>query len=370
MEYGPIMQSAIQYRLSLLLIAGGLSASFGHHVIFAPAVADSLIGTIATFIPPLVAAGAALALLSFTHTSSIENATLGRAAGWYIAGAIVFAISVYLSLTENLGHSTLPEDTWFTVVNWSIGGSAIGLAVANYDLRRTWALEQAKANHRTAARVSQRMSVLNRVLRHDVRNKLNIILGHVHDPSIQAADGEAATAIEEAAEALLTIAVRARRVQQIVEDESPEPLNVTTAVTELVEALRDEYPAARISLQEAADATVATYPDIRSALEALLENAIEHNPQPEAECRVEVSVHRVTTDGGAMAEVVIEDNGPGMPDEELVVTNVEPETQLGHSRGTSLWLARWIVDESGGDFTIETTDTGGTRLRLRLPLAD
>lgn len=85
---------------------------------------------------------------------------------------------------------------------------------------------------------------------------------------------------------------------------------------------------------------------------------------------MDVSLQRHTTDEGDRAELLIRDNGPGIPDRETVVTSGAVETALEHSRGTSLWLARWIVDESDGSFGIETPDSGGTEIRIRLPIAE
>lgn len=364
------MGTAISDRLGAGVIAGGLVVSIAHHVVDAPTISDLVLGTAASFIPPLVAAGGALVLLAFVRSRDLDDAHLGRAAGWYLGGAVMFALSLYLSFAAVLGQGDLPADTWFSVVNWSIGGSAIGLAVANYDLRRSWALEQARENERVASRLSQRLSVVNRVLRHDVRNKLNIILGHVDNPGFEAADDEAPTAIEEAAESLLAIADRSSRLQTVLEEESPRPQRATSKVTGRVATLRAAYPDAQITIRDGAHVVVRTYPDVWDAIDELLENAIEHNPRPESDCRVAVSVSRVHTEAGAMGEIVVDDNGPGMPPTELVVMSEAAETQHRHSRETSLWMLRWIVDESNGIVSIETSDAGGTRIRIRLPEAD
>ena len=71
-----------------------------------------------------------------------------------------------------------------------------------------------------------------------------------------------------------------------------------------------------------------------------------------------------------MVEIVLEDNGPGIPERERLVQTDDVETQLDHSRGTSLWLARWVLDASEGDFAIEAAGPEGTRLVLRLPMTE
>lgn len=356
--------------MSLLTIGGGLSLSFTHHALFAPIFTDSLTSLLASFVPPILAAGATLALLAFTTTSDVETAQFERAVVWYLGGAATLGVAVYISFTRNIPGRGLSPDTWFALSNWIISGSVIGLVVANYDLRRTAALRQARATQRKADRIAQQLSVLNRVLRHDVRNRTNIILGYVQQIQVRSEHSAATSRIETAASSLSDIADRVRQVQAVVEDEFPHPVDLTACVTDLVQNLRAEYPAAQISPDVEPDVTVHTYSAIRPVLEDLLENAIEHNSKPEPQKVVTVTVRQDTTGTEASGEVVIEDNGPGIPERERVVLSNERETQLDHSTGTSLWLTRWVIDESGGEFDISSDDGAGTCIRLRLPTAD
>lgn len=364
-----MMGPGSRYRLSLAVIGGGVGLSFVHNLVMAPVVTESPVGTAATFIPPIVAAVAALALIAFVRDSDLANSQLGRGVAWYAGGAILFGAAIYASFAQNFAQQGIPWETWFSVFNWAIGGSALGLVVANYDLRRTLALENARRNERRARRITQRLSVLSRVLRHDIRNKLTVIKGRLAGLSDDP-DNPDVAAIEDAADSLLRIADRARRLRRIVEDETPRTVDLTAVLDAALDALREDHPDARITASELPDITVRTYPDIRIVLDEVLANAIDHNPRPESDCRVDVTLKRRTTEAGDRAEVLIRDNGPGIPERETVVTSDAVETALEHSRGTSLWLARWVVDESDGSFSVEPLDAGGALVRIRLPIAD
>lgn len=363
------MAPSARYLVSLGIIGGGLAVSIGHHVLFALQYGSVTVELLAGFLPPVLAAAAAVPLVVFVHASDLETAHIWRAAVWYLGGALVFAVAVSLTLSQTIQAGNVDAGVRFSVANWAISGSFVGLVVANYDLRRTRAIIQARASQRTADRIAQRLSVLNRVLRHDVRNKTNIILGYVQQLEGDLADSEAVFAIEDAATTLTDIAERARRVRHIVEDESPRAVHLTPVVADLVAALRDDYPDARITAELADDVHARTYPAVRTALAELLANTMEHNPQPEADREARVTLRRLATPPGERVEIAIEDNGPGIPDREQLVVTDERETQLEHSRGMSLWLTRWIVDESGGEFTIDTAAVDGTRVTLRLPVA-
>lgn len=360
--------TSLRTVLGLAIIGTGICVSFVHHAFVVPVFAAPLAVVLASFLPPALAMASAIPLVAFVHRGDLEATHLARAAMWYLGGAALFGVSVYVSFSTNIGGQGLSPDTWFSVANWTIGGSFVGLVVANYDLRRTRAIRQAKTNRRAADRMAQRLSVLNRVLRHDVRNKTNVVLGYAQLLEDTAADRDAVAAIENAARSLTEIADRARRVQSIVEEESPHPVDLTACLEELLVDWRDQYPDARLSADVADGATVETYPAIRIALAALLENAIEHDPRPESECELDVSVRWPPTQAGVV-EVHIADNGPGIPDGEQIVFSDEPETQLGHSRGTSLWLTRWVVEESGGELTVDSAASTGTHIQIRLPEA-
>lgn len=364
------MNPATRYRLGGVVIGGGIVLSFAHHLQFAGVFSESPAETAAAFIPSVLAAGAALWLGSVIRSGGIPKTALDRAAMWYLGGALLLALALYVSFSATFGSDALPPDLWFSIRNWAIAGSALGLVVANYDLRRAAALRRATANERTATHVSQRLSVVDRVLRHDIRNKLNIILGYASSTEGDGIREDDALAVVAAAESLMVIVERARHFRSVLEKESPEPLDLTELLREVTEGFREEYPEAQVTIVRQEEITARTYPEFRNVLEELFENAVVHNPRPEAECQLAVSLRRVRTDEGAVAEILLEDNGPGIPEREQLVQTDDLETQLDHSSGTSLWLARWVLDASDGDLAIESANPEGTRLVLRLPIAD
>lgn len=101
---------------------------------------------------------------------------------------------------------------------------------------------------------------------------------------------------------------------------------------------------------------------LRNAREAELPTGSpEEDPPP---------VVRVTlTRGEGDIEVVIEDRGPGLPDE--VRRRLFQPFTSGRATGVGLGLAlsHRIVDLHGGRLRVEDRDGGGTRVRLSLPLA-
>jgi two-component system, OmpR family, sensor histidine kinase KdpD len=83
----------------------------------------------------------------------------------------------------------------------------------------------------------------------------------------------------------------------------------------------------------------------------------------------------LTSDGGA-AVIVVADRGPGVPPDkrDLVFTTFPNWRPQGYEEvqgtGLGLFISRALVDEHGGEMSVEDRPGGGTMLRIRLPLEE
>jgi K+-sensing histidine kinase KdpD len=96
----------------------------------------------------------------------------------------------------------------------------------------------------------------------------------------------------------------------------------------------------------------------------LVENALEHGGDP-----ADVQVHERRA--GREVEIAVCDGGEGVPrNERGLINDGETETQLRHSNGMGLWLAKWVIEFYGGRLTVGTGADGGGEATVRLPAAD
>ncbi|MFC7074717.1 ATP-binding protein [Halovenus rubra] len=218
----------------------------------------------------------------------------------------------------------------------------------------------------------QYYQVLNRVLRHDLRNRLNVIRlaadslaeNHASDPVV------AGVKIRAVVDELLQTTDKARALEQLAIDA---PLESTTfQIDSLVNPVLQKY-------NESTDAVcTAEYPDdvpsittdkklLWNALNELLENSLLYNDRDETQITVVV---REVLDSQYNCELQIEDNGPQIPAEVLKPIEENEETELLHGSGIGLWIVKWCLTRLDGELSFEQCDDDGTRVRMLLPNLD
>jgi PAS domain S-box-containing protein len=214
----------------------------------------------------------------------------------------------------------------------------------------------------------RRLKLLNRVLRHNLRNDLTVILG-MADALAERIEDDDLTAIldrlQRKAEEVSSLSERARDMERSVRRDQfgTDPVDVTAAVSDIVSSYRDEH-AAQIETDLPESRVVVGDGRLHRILSELLENSLEHAGEHPS-VRIAVQVDRRTV------SVTVADDGPGIPQHELdVVTGDEPITQLRHGTGLGLWLVVWVTETYGG--TVEFTDgpDGGAVVTLELPRVD
>ncbi len=209
----------------------------------------------------------------------------------------------------------------------------------------------------------RQLKVIERWLRHNIRNDINVIRGTAE--SIRREDpgdvAEAARRIEDRAEHLVEQANRERElVGLLTNPPEPHPIEITGVIERQVRAIRDRYPAAGVEFDRSGEVYVRGIPGVGPAVRELVENAIEHNDAERPGVRIEV-----TPDDRDRVSIRVLDDGPGIPREEQEVLLFEREIdQLHHGAGLGLLFAHWVVRVSGGDIEFGENDPRGSVVTL------
>lgn len=304
------------------------------------------------------------------HRRSIGERAL-RIALWSLAGALTLISMATFSVLHQQILGAEVREVAFTLNNYATGGAVLGLLVGVYDAKRKDAAAELDCQRETAEVLSHRLTVLNRVLRHDIRTNVNIIQGYsesIFDDSQSAS--VAGRIILEAATELHRLSENARVIERALGagDIETRPMDLAPLVAAQVETAAAKFPRARLEFSAPAPIRVEAAELVETALANVLENAVEHNDKDVPVVSIEV-VEPVASPGG-FAEIRIADNGPGLPETQQAVLERGHETDLEHSDGLGLWLADWIVADFDGEMRFEGNDPTGTVVTVGLRPAE
>jgi PAS domain S-box-containing protein len=217
----------------------------------------------------------------------------------------------------------------------------------------------------------QQLDVLNRVLRHNLRNAINVIEGRAAMLRKALDDEELQThvsAIEDRSAALSSLGDKSATVRSLFDNgaATQTACDVTGLLTEAVDELSDEYPGAMLTVSTPDSLHARADGRLKTALSELIENAIVHNDRSTPE--VTVTTGSPSKDRtGEWIELVVADNGSGIPDQEQETIERGEETPLQHGTGIGLWIVYWTISLYGGEISIEENTPRGTRVVLSLP---
>ena len=210
----------------------------------------------------------------------------------------------------------------------------------------------------------QHMEVLQRVMRHNMRNDLTKVRGWTQ-VMCDEPDAEKRTEQFETIAGILDVwdgmTERMADIRQHLQSQRGQSstTDLDSIVEDAVTPLRNEHDDATI-VTDASDGGSAQMPTtLTEAIRELVDNATH----ADEDATVEVESARQDDD---WIEISVRDDGPGLPDMEAELLESGEETALNHGQGLGLWMVRIIVTQAGGDVSVESTDDG-TAVCLRLP---
>ena len=260
------------------------------------------------------------------------------------------------------------RSAFFTLVNAAVGGAVLGFLVGLYDAQKRQLRRDLGDEHAHSAQLSRRLSVINRVLRHDMRHQTQLIQGHTQRLQEEDIDPDvAAREIRHANDRLLDLADQARKLQALFSGDkfAPRPLDLATVTRNACETISNRRPALDLDCHVESATPIEGTPLLEDVIVELLDNAAVHNPSDRP--RATVSIREVPLSKRPV-RLVVRDDGPGIPDTEPAQENCA-ESALYHSDGFGLWFVRWVVEDTGGEVTFQTPDREdvGTAVELAFP---
>jgi len=207
----------------------------------------------------------------------------------------------------------------------------------------------------------QRLEVLNRVFRHNVRTNTQVIIGKSEFLAKHNSKAAAKTIQENALE-IEDISQKARTILEMFEHsrDRVQGMSLERCLNSCVSTIRDQYPDVTIETDLHRE-PIYVSSVLENVFINLLENAAEHNTNSDP--RIWIDTH--TTE--EQARITVADNGPGIDDQELALLKEGKETPLEHGTGFGLAIIIWGTAIADGEITFENNNPTGLIVTVEVP---
>jgi len=290
-----------------------------------------------------------------------------RLLAWWGGGMVVTLLMVATLLQHQSERGVRIAAPYSVAVNSVTVGSAGGLLIAYFYTKARRTAAALASQHEQLQREQERLAVLNRMVSHDIRNDMSVVLGwsDVLRENATPEGREIVDQIHAASEHVVELTDLSRDyVSVVVDEDSMEtgPVDLAETLDAEINTRRDVYPAATFTVHGDAPAVRVTANELLSSVfRNVLNNAVQHNDA--AAPRVDVSV----TLRDDAVRVAIADDGPGVSDDRKRAVFGKDESGLeSEGTGMGLYLVRVLVEEFGGAVWIEDNDPTGTVVVVEL----
>jgi PAS domain S-box-containing protein len=214
---------------------------------------------------------------------------------------------------------------------------------------------------------SEQLELLNRILRHDIRNDMAVVLAVLDLVGEYVTDDEGVDLVDEVRErgehvVELTAILRDLMTVVLEDGDALQPVQLASVLQSELSDVDAAYPRAITRIDgDLPTVDVRANEMLHSVFRNLFKNAIQHNDQPLPEVAVSASLDDETV------TVRVADNGPGIPEAQRRRMFDRDEKGLDSAgTGVGLFLVDRLVDEYGGTVHVEDGDPNGSVFVIEL----
>ncbi|MGM0604242.1 MAG: ATP-binding protein [Halobacteriota archaeon] len=211
------------------------------------------------------------------------------------------------------------------------------------------------------------LEVLNQVVRHDIRNDLQLVTSYAEllDPHVEGPEREYLETVRESATHAVDLTETAREISDVMLTPADDrrPIRLRSVLEAEVNAVRSTHSDAVVTIDRSIpDVTVLANEMLHSVFRNLLKNALQHNDKPVPNVLVSV------TDRQDAVAIAVADNGPGVPaDRRAAIFDKGRKGMDSEGTGLGLYLVQRLVGTFGGDVSVEANDPEGAIFVVKLP---
>ncbi len=226
-------------------------------------------------------------------------------------------------------------------------------------------ITERKRSERELEAKNDRLELLNRIVRHDIRNDMEVILsttGLLEERLDDTDDvAQCLSWLRQSSTHVVELTELVRDIMQTTrEGGTVEPVHLGRVIEDELDTVRS-MAGVTVAVEDLPPVRVLADDSLGTVFHNLLTNAVRHNDREEP--TVEVSV----TEGDERVVVRVADDGPGIPEDRRDAVFARGEKGLeSPGSGLGLYLVDRLVKEYGGDVWIEDNDPRGAVFAVAL----
>ena len=214
------------------------------------------------------------------------------------------------------------------------------------------------------------LELLNQVVRHDIRNNLQVIRGRTDllKEYVDQSGQNQINTIQRCTRSAIELTSTARDLSETMlsTEADIEPVRLDQHLNSVINDARSEFDDAIITVENPIPNSIVSGNELlEGVFWNLVQNAVVHNDKETPQIQLSVTVADETL------TVAVADNGPGIPDNQKEEIFGKGEKGLeSPGTGIGLYLVQTLVDQYGGDVWIEDNNPDGSVFVVELPIAD
>ncbi|MFA9517427.1 PAS domain S-box protein [Halopenitus sp. H-Gu1] len=239
---------------------------------------------------------------------------------------------------------------------------------ANADLASIRDVTEQEQYEAELERMNEELAILNRVVRHDIRNDMSIIHGwaEILEEYVDETGTEYLEKVINSSEHIIELTEITRDYVEVLssdEEADVHPTKLKPMLEKEITLRQEAHSDAEITVRGSIpDVEVRANEMLSSVIRNVLNNAVQHNDKDTPV--VEIDVEEREED----VRMAISDNGPGVPESKRDAIFGKGERDLESSgTGIGLYLVRTLIDQYGGDIRVSDNDPVGAVFTVTLP---
>jgi len=227
-------------------------------------------------------------------------------------------------------------------------------------------ISEMKAYESEIEQLAGELAVVNRVIRHDIRNDMAVISGWIDQlyGDLEEPPEELFERLRRKSQSVIELTDTVKDYVEMIEGDAEATLE-SVLINDIVEteiaAIEQAYDEVHVSAEEIPTQPVIANSLLASVFRNLFHNAVQHNDKPVAE--IEVTVE----DRAETIVIKVGDNGPGISEARRATIFGKGNKGLESSgTGIGLYLIGELTDTFGGDVWISDNEPEGTVFSVEL----